>query len=197
MTILEALQKTVESIKDWTNDKFFTSEDIDSSLNSTSTNPVQNKVISTEINNLKIQIDNIDVSQDIDFPVDSVNGKIGDIILTADDVGVYVQANEPMDAVDGDIWVDIANDPAAMDVEIPVQSVNGHTGNIIITASDIGAQPAGDYVTSVNGKTGAVTINALPTVSTSDNGKVLMVVNGTWQVVDLNMSIDANGVVSV
>lgn len=52
-------------------------------------------------------------------------------------------------------------------------------------------------VTSVNGKTGAVTISALPAVSPSDNGKVLMVVNGAWQVVELNMSIDANGVVSM
>ena len=287
--------------------------------------------------------------------------------ISADDFGVYVQANEPTNAVDGDIWIDTENDPIAMDVETPVQSVNGHTGNVIITASDIGAQPAGDYVlrsnigslasknivsksdldtsvqsslnkansalqsftetdptvpawaknstkpsytksevglgnvdnvkqysatnpppypvasvngktgtvslgatdvgalpsstkipsktsdltndsgfltsytekdptvpswakastkptytksevglgnvdnvkqysasnpppypvTSVNGKTGAVTISALPTVSASDNGKVLMVVNGTWQVVDLNMSIDSNGILSV
>lgn len=52
-------------------------------------------------------------------------------------------------------------------------------------------------VTSVNGKTGKVTISALPAVTTSDNGKVLMVVNGAWSVVDLNMSVDANGVVSI
>lgn len=35
-------------------------------------------------------------------------------------------------------------------------------------------------VTSVNGKTGAVTISALPTVTTTDNGKFLRVVNGVW-----------------
>lgn len=35
-------------------------------------------------------------------------------------------------------------------------------------------------VTSVNGKTGAVTISALPTVTTADNGKFLRVVNGVW-----------------
>lgn len=35
-------------------------------------------------------------------------------------------------------------------------------------------------VTSVNGKTGAVTISALPTVTTTDNGKFLRVVNGAW-----------------
>ena len=37
----------------------------------------------------------------------------------------------------------------------------------------------------------------LPKVTAADNGKVLMVVNGTWQAVTLNMSIDANGVLSV
>ena len=50
-------------------------------------------------------------------------------------------------------------------------------------------------VTSVNGQTGAVTINTLPAVTTADNGKILMVVNGTWKVVDMALSIDANGVV--
>jgi len=37
----------------------------------------------------------------------------------------------------------------------------------------------------------------LPSVTTADNGKVLMVVDGKWKAVDLTMSIDTNGVVSV
>ena len=37
----------------------------------------------------------------------------------------------------------------------------------------------------------------LPTGTTADNGKVLMVVNGRWQAVDLSLYIDANGVVSM
>ena len=35
-------------------------------------------------------------------------------------------------------------------------------------------------VTSVNGKTGVVTIGEVPSVTTSDNGKFLRVVNGAW-----------------
>ena len=52
-------------------------------------------------------------------------------------------------------------------------------------------------VTSVNGQTGDVATSVLPTVTTEDNGKVLMVVNGTWAVVDLNLAIDSNGVLSI
>ena len=37
----------------------------------------------------------------------------------------------------------------------------------------------------------------LPEVTQADNGKVLMVVNGRYQLVNLNLSIDANGVVSM
>lgn len=53
---------------------------------------------------------------------------------------------------------------------IPVQSVNGKTGAVQLSAADVGAQPTGDYalkseiptvpVQSVNGKTGAVTLGA-------------------------------------
>ena len=52
-------------------------------------------------------------------------------------------------------------------------------------------------VTSVNGQTGRVVLNELPPVTTSDNGKVLMVVDGAWQVVTLNLSVDSNGTMSI
>ena len=54
-----------------------------------------------------------------------------------------------------------------------------------------------DYVTnnapvvSVNGKTGDVTIGEVPSVTTTDNGKFLRVVNGAWAAVSIS---DANGV---
>ena len=40
-------------------------------------------------------------------------------------------------------------------------------------------------------------VPTIPEVTAVDNGKVLMVVNGTWQAVSLNLSVDADGVVSV
>lgn len=103
---------------------------------------------------------------DIDSNYDYERFKIGDGVqnvnslpfstdnLTADDFGVYVQDSEPTEAVAGDIWIDMANDPSFIEPN-------------------------------------------LPEVTTADNGKVLMVVNGTWQAVTLNLTTDADGVLSV
>lgn len=103
MTILEALRQTATSIKTWADNKFL------------------NK-------------------NDLKYPVDSVNGKTGAVVLdasdigalsgdtvipsTADDFGIYVQAIEPTDAVAGDIWIDTANDPYYMEVEMPTALPN-------------------------------------------------------------------------
>lgn len=81
---------------------------------------------------------------------DQINSALGE--ATADDFGIYVQAQEPTDAVAGDIWIDTANDPS--------------------------------YIPPT-----------IPEITESDNGKVLMVVNGKLQLVSLNLSVDANGVV--
>lgn len=359
MTILESLQRTVVAIKSWVDLKFVRNENIDSQLSAVSTNPIQNKAITAEVDNLKTLIGEIDVSEqissainDIDYPVDSVNGKTGHVVLnasdvgalpfdtnipsidglatetyvdakvadlvdsapetlntlnelssalgddpnfattiatqighietkvgdtsvsdqiqsaidclTADNVGIYVQPNEPLDAVDGDIWIDTANDPSIIPEDYPDVLPNPHAitfsgaangsydGSEVVnidiplvptkvsdldndigfitsytetdptvpswakelnkpsyTKSEVGLgsvdnirqysanNPPPYPVTSVNGKTGSITINELPAVTTADNGKVLMVVNGAWKVVDLNMSVDANGIVSI
>ena len=42
------------------------------------------------------------------------------------------------------------------------------------------AIPNDSTVTSVNGKTGDVTVNEIPTVTASDNDKLLRVVSGAW-----------------
>jgi hypothetical protein len=115
---------------------------VDSALSTTSTNPVQNKVISQALSDL---VGETPVVEQIRSEIDKA---------TADDFGIYVQANEPENAVAGDIWIDTISDP--------------------------------EY-----------TAPTLPKITAADNGKVLMVVNGTLQLVKLNMSIDANGVVSM
>ena len=85
----------------------------------------------------------------------------------------------------------------------PVVSVNGKTGAVNLVKGDVGlgnvrneaqysAQNPPPYpVTSVNGKTGDVTVREVPSVTTSDNGKFLRVVNGAWAVAEVD---NANGV---
>ena len=46
-------------------------------------------------------------------------------------------------------------------------------------------------VKSVNGKTGNITVHEVPTITTSDNGKFLRVVNGVWAATTVD---NANGV---
>lgn len=107
MNILEALRTTTESIKIWVENKFLNKNNIDAVLNTTSENPVQNKVVNAEIENIKTLIENIDVTEQIsdainaiDYPVDSINNKTGSVILDADDFGIYVQSQEPIN----DTW---------------------------------------------------------------------------------------------
>ena len=53
------------------------------------------------------------------------------------------------------------------------------------------AIPNNSTVTSINGQTGAVTVREVPSVTTSDNGKFLRVVNGAWAVAEVD---NASGV---
>jgi hypothetical protein len=69
----------------------------------------------------------------------------------------------------GSVWEKIDNTDA-------VTSVNGYTGTVVLTASDVGAQPAGTYVTSVSAtspvtSTGGTTPTiAMPAATTSVSG---------------------------
>lgn len=80
-----------------------------------------------------------------DGAVQSVNGKVGTVVLTADDVGALPNTYVP---------------PAP-----PVTSVNGKVGTVVLTADDVGALPdtyvpPAPPVTSVNTKTGEVVLSA-------------------------------------
>ena len=58
-------------------------------------------------------------------------------------------------------------------------------GNVDNVKQYSASNPPPYPVTSVNGSTGAVSISVLPSVSASDNGKVLTVVNGAWTAASL------------
>lgn len=119
-----------------------------------------------------------DVNIDINVPTDKSDIGLGNV----DNVKQYSATNPP---------------------PYPVTSVNSKTGAVTLGKSDVGlgsvdnvkqysaSNPPPYPVTSVNGKTGDVTVHEVPTVTTTDNGKFLRVVNGAWAAVAI---ADANGV---
>ena len=93
---------------------------------------------------------------------------------------------------------------AKTDLASDVQTSLGKADSALqsVTKSDVGlgnvdnvkqysaSNPPPYPVTSVNGHTGAITVHEVPTVTTSDNGKFLRVVNGAWAAVEI---ANANG----
>lgn len=111
------------------------------------------------------------------YPITSVNGKTGDVSLTASDVGARPSTWTPTAS-------EVGAQPAgnyALKSEIPsvpVQSVNGKTGTVNLSAEDVGAATVGqveqisqtiaEQQTAINGK--------LPKNLGADNvGKILVV----------------------
>jgi hypothetical protein len=75
---------------------------VDSALSSTSTNPVQNKVVNEAISNLTSLVGDKSVSDQIstaiggiESPVSSVNGQTGTVVLSASDVGAVTLEELP------------------------------------------------------------------------------------------------------
>lgn len=93
---------------------------------------------------------------------------------------------------------------AKTDLASDIQTSLGKADSALqsVTKSDVGlgnvdnvkqysaSNPPPYPVKSVNGKTGAVTVREVPSVTTSDNGKFLRVVNGAWAAVEI---ANANG----
>lgn len=113
--------------------------------------------------------------------VASVNGKTGNVVLDASDVGALPDSYTPTYPVrsvnnyTGDVMLTAADVHALPDDYVPpssVTSVNGQSGAVVLTAADVDALPD-DYVpsypvTSVNGQTGAVTLTASDVGALSD-----------------------------
>ena len=102
------------------------------------------------------------------YPVESVNAKTGEVVLTASDVNAL-----PDTTVIPTKTSDLTNDSGFL-TSAPVSSVNGKTGAVVLNASDVKALPnTTTYVSTVDGSSGAVTTNAVKTTiqSLSDEQK--------------------------
>ena len=134
----------------------------------------------------------------VDNKIMTVNGKLAKAPSTTGTGDMKKSVYDPTGTVEaaGGIPDYVANNA-------PVVSVNGKTGAVTLAKADVGLSQVDNVkqysaknpppypVTSVNGKTGDVTIREIPSVTTSDNGKFLRVVNGAWAVAAID---NASGV---
>ena len=134
----------------------------------------------------------------VDNKIITVNGKLAKAPSTTGTGDMKKSVYDPTGIVEaaGGIPDYVANNA-------PVVSVNGKTGAVTLAKADVGLSQVDNVkqysaknpppypVTSVNGKTGDVTVREVPSVTTSDNGKFLRVVNGAWAVAAID---NASGV---
>lgn len=100
-----------------------------------------------------IQKELAELSKPGQLPVKSVNGKYGAVILDADDVGA-----DPSGTAAAAVAAHVAAaDPhpqytteAEAAAAAPVQSVNTKTGDVMLDASDVGADPAGSAAAALS-----------------------------------------------
>ena len=133
-----------------------------------------------------------------DNKIMTVNGKLAKAPSTTGTGDMKKSVYDPTSIVEqsGGIADYVANNA-------PVVSVNGKTGAVTLAKADVGLSQVDNVkqysaknpppypVTSVNGKTGDVTVREVPSVTTSDNGKFLRVVNGAWAAAEVD---NASGV---
>ena len=84
-----------------------------------------------------------------------------------------------------------------MQTDAPVTSVNGKTGDVVLSATDVSAIPStltgtvGQVLTkTADGQEWKDAAKELPNVTTADNGKFLRVMSGKWAAVEI---ANANG----
>ena len=134
----------------------------------------------------------------VDNKIMTVNGKLAKAPSTTGTGDMKKSVYDPTGIVEAAGGI-----PDYVEANAPVTSVNGKTGAVTLGKSDVGlgsvdnvkqysaSNPPPYPVTSVNGHTGDVTIGEVPSVTTSDNGKFLRVVNGAWAVAEVD---NASGV---
>ena len=98
------------------------------------------------------------------FPVDSVNGQLGNVVI---DVGV-TSVNGQSGAVTLDLSAAVTsvnNQTGAVTINVPVDSVNGQIGDVILTAADVGGVPTSRQITAGLGLSGGGTLAANRTLN--------------------------------
>ena len=211
MTILEALRITTENIKTWVESKFFkkgeaTADDFGIYVLPTEPMDARPGDIWIDLSNdptiipqnYPNQLPNpysltisgaasgvYDGTSAVEVVIPTIPSKLSEFTNDKGYITSYIETDPTVPT-----WAKASTKPTYTKSEIGL-------GNVDNVKQYSASNPPPYPVTSVNGKTGTVTVSELPTVTTADNGKVLMVVNGSWQVVDMTLSISSDGVISI
>ena len=114
---------------------------------------------------------------EIEADVTSVNGQIGDVLITPAGIGALAPGDD-ISELNNDTGFITADDlPAPPNV--PVTSVNNKTGDVVLDADDVGALQAGDNITDLTNDAGYITGADIP-------GSPVISVNGQTGVVVLD-----------
>jgi hypothetical protein len=139
----------------------------------------------------------IDLPTGGDAPVTSVNTKVGDVVLTAADVGAADATHtHPLLSADADNYSRLGADgliytPTPAATTAPVTSVNAKTGDVVLTAADVGAAPAAHnhVISDVTGLQPALDSK----VPTATNGDWVTKGVGSYVVGELGWKAFGNG----
>lgn len=97
--------------------------------------------------------------------------------------GFVVQSEPPKDV--NLLWVDVDDETSE------------YTNNTGFVAQSDPPDDINLLWIDVDDETDRVDIRELPVVTSDDNGKILMVVDGEWKIVDIHLVVDADGVLHV
>lgn len=120
---------------------------VDSALSSTSTNPVQNSVINAELDAIAEAMQALDATIDEKSKVQMVEGGQSIYVPTLS-IQKLTQAEYDQAFNNGTIDVNTIYLTPDEEIDFPVDSVNGKTGDVTLGASDVGAAPTSHAVSA-------------------------------------------------
>lgn len=173
---------------------------VDDEINNSSTNPIQNKAVYEAIDALDNKIEghshseyenqnsysSVNVNGSViqaNSPEDSisinsgenitVDIKSGVIVISSDVATTYVQNEEPTDAEDGTLWVDLDDDG---DIDIETPSINIDT-TLTVEGYAADAKATGDAINQVSTRVGSTSVSSQISTAVNEHARKAAPIN--------------------
>ena len=134
------------------------------------------------------KVDNYAFNNKIDMLENTIEG-LADNVPSIDGLATEEFVNDKLSLLIGDA-------PVSVQITSAINKIDADDLGVYVQDTEPANAVAGDIWIDTTSNPAFIT-PSIPEITAADNGKMLMVVNGSLQLVDLNLSIDANGVVSV